>query len=247
MLNKELDLEPYRAALERDGRVVIPDFLEPAAADRVYQSLDTEVPWRLAFFDNRRYGRDAHVQVTQAEFAALPPGQARALRAEVMRQAREGYQYLYQFYNLDAGEPGGESAGETLYRLRDELRSPESLAMYRELTGDPALDDVYAHATLYLAGNFLKTHEDVTGWDDRRYAYVLGMTKDWHPDMGGVLQFLDEEGGVVDTCVPGYNSLTLFKVPTPHLVSTVAQWATGKRMAITGWLRARGESDKASG
>ena len=35
--------------------------------------------------------------------------------------------------------------------------------------------------------------------------------------------------------MPRYNTLSLFKVPAPHVVSLVAPWAQAPRLAITGW------------
>ena len=45
------------------------------------------------------------------------------------------------------------------------------------------------------------------------------------------------ERRVVDTFVPLWNSLSLFRVPQPHVVSLVAPWAGSPRYSITGWFR----------
>ena len=51
-------------------------------------------------------------------------------------------------------------------------------------------------------------------------------------------QFLDPSGRrVVDTFTPLWNSLSLFRVPQPHVVSLVAPWAGSPRYSITGWFR----------
>ena len=42
---------------------------------------------------------------------------------------------------------------------------------------------------------------------------------------------------VVDTFTPLWNSLSLFRVPQPHVVSLVAPWAGSARYSITGWFR----------
>ena len=42
---------------------------------------------------------------------------------------------------------------------------------------------------------------------------------------------------MVDTFVPLWNSLSLFRVPQPHVVSLVEPWAGSPRYSITGWFR----------
>ncbi|MGH8398608.1 MAG: 2OG-Fe(II) oxygenase family protein, partial [Gammaproteobacteria bacterium] len=64
---------------------------------------------------------------------------------------------------------------------------------------------------------------------------VLNLTKDWQADWGGLLQFLGEDGKVVDTFFPSFNSLMLFQVPMWHHVSYVTPFAGHGRYAITGW------------
>lgn len=55
-------------------------------------------------------------------------------------------------------------------------------------------------------------------------------------DWGGLLQFIDVDGQVLDTFLPRWNTLSLFAVPAGHAVSLVAPWARQDRLAITGWL-----------
>lgn len=233
------DLDRLTAALSRDGRVVVERVLAAEAADRLCDELRTRVPWRLAYRDTRVTGEHQQQLMTQAEFAALGPAGAQAFRAQVLRQAREHFQYLYHHFDLAGGRASGDPPDMFLYELLDYLEGTDFMEMIRTLTGTPELDQVYAHATLYSAGNFLKVHEDVTEGDDRRYAFVFGFTRDWHADMGGLLHFLDDDGRVVETVVPGFNSLTLFAVPTSHLVSMVAPWVERPRLAVTGWFKVK--------
>jgi Rps23 Pro-64 3,4-dihydroxylase Tpa1-like proline 4-hydroxylase len=37
--------------------------------------------------------------------------------------------------------------------------------------------------------------------------------------------------------MPGFNTMSLFRVPAPHRVAVVAADATGTRLSITGWFR----------
>ena len=237
MLNSALDTPALAAALRDRGRLVVQDVLNPEAAARVHAGLSSGVPWRLAFRDNRLDGRAAQKSLTQEAFRALGPGGGAAVSSTVMHQARDGFQYLYESFDIKGGRAAGEAPGHVLYELYDFLNGEDFLDFARQLTGDDELNDVYAHATRYLPGHFLKEHEDVTDWDNRRYAYVLGLTPDWPSDGGGLLYFHGPGGVVEETFLPGYNTLSVFAVPIPHSVSMVAPWVRQPRLAVTGWLR----------
>ena len=71
-------------------------------------------------------------------------------------------------------------------------------------------------------------------------AYVLNLAiDDWHPDWGGYLLFLDEEGDIAAGYRPRFNALNLFAVPQSHAVSYVPPFAPKVRLALTGWLSDR--------
>jgi SM-20-related protein len=239
LLNPDLDIESLSRRLAGTGRIVIRDVFTPDAARRIHEELATGIPWRLAYLDTRVTGEHQNQQLTQEQFVAMGPQKAAALRGMIFIQARDSFQYLYQHFNLGGGQLTGETQGLFVSDLMDYLRGEDFQGFARRLTGVEELDDIYAHATLYTAGNFLKVHEDVTASDDRRFAYVFGFTRNWQADMGGLLHFLDDRGRIVETLVPGFNMLTLFRVPTSHLVSMVAPWVREPRLAVTGWLRVR--------
>lgn len=236
MLRADLDIGALGASLQANGRLVISDVLDTEVATRLRDCLDHSLPWALAYRDVRYSPEHQSQRLSQADFQALGPGRAAALRAEILVQARDYFQYLYQYFNIGEGMRSGQPAGLYLYEFYNFLQSDEFLEPIRKLCATPELNKVFAHATLYTAGNFLKVHEDIVADRDRRYAYVLGLTHGWQADMGGLLHFLDDHDRITATIVPRFNSLTLFAVPARHLVSTVAPWVTTPRLAITGWL-----------
>jgi Rps23 Pro-64 3,4-dihydroxylase Tpa1-like proline 4-hydroxylase len=236
VLHPDLDIAALAATFAASRRLVIPRIFEPDYAEQVYAGLLADVPWRLSFRDNRLPGKAAQKSLTREDFAALGREGARALHNTVVQQAAEGFQYLYESFDIAGGRAAGEAPGSVLYDVLDDLRGEDFLGFARRLTGETAINDVYAHATRYLPGHFLKEHEDVTEWDDRRYAYVLGFTPGWPADAGGLLYFHDEDG-VAATFMPGYNTLTIFAVPVRHSVGLVAPWVRQPRLAVTGWLR----------
>jgi Rps23 Pro-64 3,4-dihydroxylase Tpa1-like proline 4-hydroxylase len=236
MLNDQLDPAALAQEFSPGGRMVIRDIFDLEMAGQIHNCLMNEVPWRLAYRDTRVSGSNQEQQLTQEQFKAMGAQKAAALRAQVFHQAKDHYQYLYQHFNIGGGQETGECPELLLYKLFDYLRGPEFMEFARTLTGDTEINDVYSHATMYTAGNFLKLHEDVSDSDDRRFAYVFGFTRDWQADMGGLTHFLNKDGAVVETFVPDFNTLTIFAVPVSHLVSQVSPWVRRRRLSVTGWL-----------
>ena len=91
----------------------------------------------------------------------------------------------------------------------------------------------------YRPGQFLRMHDDKSHDEDRAFAYVINLGRNWEADWGGLLQFVDDRQNVVETFTPHWNSLSLFRVPQAHQVSQVAPWAGDHRYSITGWFRQR--------
>jgi len=232
MISNELDIEPYRARLRALGRVQIPGFLQEDAAQRLHACLRDEVPWETA-------------QRTDAPpLPGLPvaatPGSAEdaALLQAVSERARDGFEFYFDRYRMIDARRDGQDPHLVLHAVVDFLNSEPFLQFARHLAGDPAIRMVSAIAVRYRNGHFLRVHNDKAASEERSCAYVINLAREWQPDWGGLLQFLDAgERRVVDTFTPTWNSLSLFRVPQPHVVSQVAPWAREPRLSITGWFR----------
>lgn len=231
MFNEAIDIAAVRASLAREGRAQVTDYMQPQAAERLRQCLQDEVPWTLALRDGsgpRTIDREA--------YSAMPAQAVEALLREVADSARGGeYRFAYDSYMMVRAYKEGRDPGLLLHRILELFNSPDYIAFIRALTGDEGVQRVNAQATRYRRGHFLRYHTDIDSNEGRRFAYVLNLSRDWRPDWGGLLQFIDDGGQVVDTFLPRWNSLSLFKVPAGHAVSLVAPWADQDRLAITGW------------
>lgn len=232
MINNDLLLEPWRARLRAHGRVQIPGFLQEPSALRLHQCLSEEVPWETA--------QRSDAVLADGQDRSPPPGSAAdevALAATCLR-AREGFEFYFDRYRMIDARRDGTDPQLVLHAVVDFLNSPQFLEFARQLTGDPAIRMVSAIGVRYRAGHFLRAHNDLANDEDRAFAYVINLSRQWSPDWGGLLHFLDpEQRRVVDTFTPLWNSLSLFRVPQPHVVSLVAPWAGSARYSITGWFR----------
>lgn len=232
-LNPDLDLEAAARAFAERGRIHLPDVLAPEAADRIYLGLaGADAMW----------ARSTIVKGEVREFdlawlESLPPAEKAAMRADRILRARNGFQFDFDNFRLSDAALQGARFGQASEPVFDFLNSPEFLAFARRLTGDDRIAFIDAQTTRYRAGHFLTLHHDDKPGHDRLYAYVLGFTRDWRADWGGLLAFLDADGHVEQAWTPAFNALNVFRVPTPHLVTQVADYAGGDRLSITGWMR----------
>ncbi|HET8817946.1 MAG TPA: 2OG-Fe(II) oxygenase family protein [Xanthomonadaceae bacterium] len=226
MINNDLDLAPWRRELLARGRVQVRDFLQPDAAARLHACLRDEVPWIVG----ERNQPDRPAPAFGAPDPALQDAYARAA---------DGFHFAYDRYLMVEALKAGRDPGLVLHSVLAFFNGPQFLEFIRWFGNDPSINMVGAQATRYRHGEFLRQHDDRHEDEGRRYAYVLNLSREWEADWGGLLQFVDARGNVIDTFVPRFNSLSLFKVPAGHIVTTVAPWAKEPRLAITGWWHAK--------
>lgn len=228
MISNTLELEHFQRKLHADARVQVREFLQPGAADALATCLLQEVPWQLAERStgaSRTSGRGAY-----PDDAAL-----QALLGIAYERASEQYQFAYDSYMLVRAAKEGWDPQLLVHHLLPFFNDSQFITFARCLSGDPGIERVSAQCTRYRSGHFLMPHEDLDEQEGRRYAYVLNLSRDWRADWGGQLQFLDDNDTVLDTFLPNWNSLSLFRVPQRHQVTLVSPWARQPRLAITGW------------
>ena len=228
----ELDVGLCRRTFQHCGRIHIPGVLEAASADWLHNVLQNEVPWQVHFNEGGR-NYDLH----RDQVAVLPESKRIMLTEQLTRNATARFQYL--FHNYPISDAVLQNAGAlAIHDFHTFVNAPHTIKFIQEITG--ALDISYAdcQATRYQAGQFLTTHNDDLEGKDRRVAYVFNFTRNWRPDFGGLLLFLDEQGHVEEGYLPLFNSLNLFRIPAHHCVSYVTPFANGCRYSISGWFRA---------
>jgi Rps23 Pro-64 3,4-dihydroxylase Tpa1-like proline 4-hydroxylase len=232
LLNPALDLASLAVAFADEGLVQIEQALRPEVADLLHQTLARDVPWSLAYRD-----ATGPRKLWAEELAALDTDARKALDAEILAIAREAFQFRYDSFMMVTAYKEKRHTDLVLHRVIEQLNSPAWLRAMRTITGFATIRRSDGQATRYVAGHFLRQHNDLHEDDGRLCAYVINLTRNWPADWGGLLQFLDEDGEVTRTLMPRFNTVSLFRVPAQHCVSPVAPYATGARYAITGWLR----------
>lgn len=233
-LNAALDVPTLAARFQDAGRIQIESVLTPPSADMVYELLARQTPWGLASWEDgkaRFYRRE--------ELARMSPEERAAIRQRVMREARDGYQFLYHCFPMLNAFKEGWGRGHPLIRFLEFINTDVVLDLVRAVTGVPSLIKADAQATFYAPNDFLNQHNDFFPGEEARIAYVFGFTKSWNPNWGGYTQFFDEAGQIACGLAPRFNVLTLFRIPVSHSVAPVAPFAGAPRLSITGWFRDR--------
>lgn len=222
------DVSGYR----EKGRIQLRDILDAASANAIHESLRTHKKWNLVYaFDGK------HMAGSESAILQWPAAQRRKLEKAIHMQAAQGFQYyfasipIYEIYHERL------LPGHFFNELFEFLNADEVISLVRTVTGDDTIDFADAQATRFGPGHFLTSHDDDLAGKNRRAAYVLNLTPVWRQDWGGALQFYNSEGNIAEAYMPGFNLLTLFRVPADHSVGIVAPFATASRYSITGWFR----------
>jgi len=234
-INARLDAYELSQRFTKADRLQIEDFLELPDARKLAESLET-LDWRLVLNSGSR-----HVDLHPRQLAALQPAQQAAILAEVKKNAVHHFQYLYENLPVHDMIEAGQLDHRLLKIAYDTMNSAAVRDFLAKVTGERT-DFCDMQATRFLPGHFLTIHSDNAVGKNRKLAYVLSLTGGWSPTWGGQLQFLDGRDQITASFMPRFNALSVFKVPTPHHVSQVANFAPKGRISLTGWYRTREEA-----
>ena len=233
MLNPDLDPNALAAQFRLDDRVRIRGLLDPAVADRAAEICRNRLPFNFLFNLN---GRN---QVwTNADVSRKSAEELQRIQRDIWSEAQRGIGFQYGGYAMRmADRNSGDEALDYLHGLFDFLNSAEMLDFIMQVTGSNELVSADAQYTRYIPGQYLTRHRDVVEAQGRKFAFVLGFSRNWHPDWGGLLQFFEEDGTPRDAWAPEFNCLNVFATRHIHSVTYVTPFAGEPRLSLTGWFR----------
>ena len=232
-LNPEIDLEMHAKAYRENGLVQIPNIFEQPTFDAIYKMLYAGMPWRHLLTD----ANDQPVHFSEEEWAGLDPQRRAALMRDALKRASENRGFHYFTYPMIEAYLKGWEKGHPIHQVTELINSPTFLDLGRIVTGVDRITKADAHACQYNPGHYLTRHIDEGEDRERRAAYVLGFTKGWQPDWGGLLLFLKDNQDIDFGFLPRFNNLTIFDIKYLHTVTQVSSFAAAPRLTITGWFR----------
>ena len=231
-LNPSVDLDAAVATYNARGIVQINDIFEADTAEAIRNMLAGQLSWRLLLTDPN----SKPVHYSGEEWARLSSDQQSNILSDVTARAQKNEGYFYLTYPMIEGYIKGWDPGHPIHQISELINSAPFLEVGRRLTG-AAITKADAHACQYTPGHFLTRHIDYGQDHERRAAYVLGFTKDWQPDWGGLLLFLKENQDIEQGFLPRFNNLTIFDIDYLHTVTQISSFAGAPRLTITGWFR----------
>lgn len=240
-LNPNLDIAQLSSHFAQYKRIRIENVLTEDSAEALLRTLKEVTAWRLAYTDNE----SNVVTLSHAETKDLSASQSQNILSTVYSRASSRYQFVYKYFPIiDAMKEGSITENSMLHQIGGFLNSSEFIKFARTLCRHDTLVKIDPQATLYEANHFLSLHDDKGDARDnsdgsvRRFALVLGFTKNWSVNWGGEISFFDSPNAAsAEAWYPGFNTLTIFEVPALHRVSPIAPFAPKGRYSITGWLR----------
>ncbi|WCT72437.1 2OG-Fe(II) oxygenase family protein [Sphingomonas naphthae] len=234
-LDPSLDGDRLAARYAAEGVVVIDGWLAGDGAARLHADLRGRGDWRQIVSS----GDTGGYELDRATRAGMSEAQRAQLDTAIYAAARYGFQYRFETIRVPDDEAARAAEGGLLADLARFLSGGAVRDLLRRITGAEDIAFADAQATAYSPGDFLTGHDDAVAGKNRRAAYVLGLTPQWRTEWGGLLLFHGQDGRVRGI-EPGFNRLSLFRVPQMHSVSEVTRAAAYRRYSITGWLRAAG-------
>jgi len=230
-LNPNLDAASLRSLFNQLGRIRIDQFLAGTSADQICEALQTELHWELLFLD-----ADERNSIDWNDFHNLPAQRQTMLLDKIQEQVTAGsFQLLLCWHNLDEKHVAEIDPESKVVAAVEFLRGDAFMSFTRAITGTN-VTSISASASWYRPGHFLLPHTDGVGNEDRKLAYVLNLSRDWIASWGGLLQFHNSHGEIVDSLLPVFNSLSIFRVGPHHSVSRVEATSEQPRLAISGWI-----------
>jgi len=215
----------FASNFDRNGILTMANILPGDLANSMYEEFD-KVTWILEIKD-----------YSQRESLAIPLSEVTNSDnlVEVL-YSRKHHIDLNDLFFIRLTASAADLKTKSLKQIVDFLNSDRFIGSCRAIVGMDDINRAWVEATCYDKGCFLGTHLD-DHHPDNRVAFVLNLTRNWRLDWGGLLLLQKTPGTQPLLLPPLWNSLTLFRVPVSHTVTSVAQHAKERRYSITGWLR----------
>jgi Rps23 Pro-64 3,4-dihydroxylase Tpa1-like proline 4-hydroxylase len=234
MINHDLNIPEHSESFARDKSVQIFDFLEKEESIKLYDWLNSDMPedWWFTSIVGAKDGSRNKLEKIQ-----IKPD-TKKLRDIKIKEASETFLNGGWSYVFDRTVYHDTKCNCIECQFIKFLRSQDMLEFIKSVTGIDAQKLTHVFSSRYLSNFFLSPHPDSK---HGKIGFVYSLSKDWRPEWGGNLHFMDEDYRTVTrTVVPVFNKLTLFdisaKAGVPHYVSHVVPNVKVKRLSITGWF-----------
>ena len=225
-INPGLDIGKAKLDYSQHQRTNLTELLPQNQLTKLSELVQTVVNYKQAFFINNQYHQSSYEKLR-----ALPPQESQTLLKQVYEHAAKGIGFWY------GREEISNSSDEEIQSFLNWLNSESIIDLIKNISGIDEITCVSAQVTRFLPGDFLTRHQDDVGDEKRRIAYSFGLSPNWHPDWGGLLQFFEKDGTPTEAWSPNFNTMNLFDVKHVHSVTSITPFSPVPRFAISGWFK----------
>lgn len=230
-----MKVSEYKKKFDEEGFVVLPNFLNEEELSLAISNVELGGDWWLSTAPKDIENTSSKDYIKNTQWTKFSGGESgweevdTELKRiyELKRHHPETYTYGFmRTSNMELISPFQDLLGKKFKEISD-------------IVSIPITEFFSCFLSSYHRGCYLNDHTDefVDEENIPKLAFILNLTKGWHPTKGGLLFILNDDETIGGVAVPTYNSLVLLKLPRRHFVSEVAQPTQGTRQAFTGWLR----------
>lgn len=213
-----------------NSRVQISDFLDNETSEQLLNLFQTQVKWKVAISTDK----------SQPQFLDQNSAFLYKLAEDARKRSNKIFQYVYNCLPMYGEHIEQLKKTPYLWSIYEFLNSDLFIGFVSEITNNTNLERSDGHLAQYKGGHFLGYHLDTAKKEEqgtRKVAFTIGLTKDWRHDWGGHTLFFS--GTPMTFYKPMFNTLTLFSVPQPHLVTPISKYVSTPRNSIAGWVHSR--------
>ena len=196
MIQPNLSLEAATQDFAAKGRCRIEGFLDSEIAEQLYKVLSEKTEYDVAYACS-----PTPRLVSAKSWRAMDATGRRALQQQLTERASEGQGYVYCTFLRKGREAAATREPEFLEDVFSFWRGDSVRQLVHTVTGLRSTD-AESQFTRYTAGQYLTRHRDALDGNKRQLAFVLSLSKQWHPDWGGLLHFYEEDGEVQEVWTP---------------------------------------------
>lgn len=231
LINSQIIPESYKDEFINKGSVIIRDFLLDEHIEKLNKFFNDSMPndWWYSSTCPGTEGKVKYIRNLESNQPVIDK------EKEFAENVFNSGGYAYHFYR-SIGDHYATCVCEECW-FRDWLKSDEIISFLEKVSGFKLTSFSTMFASKYSSGCFLGPHHDDTLG---KVGFVLQLTKNWLPQWGGILHFLNDNLNRIEYSEsPTFNTLTLFHIPEGtgkwHYVSHVAPGITKNRIAYSGW------------
>ena len=238
-INRRIDAGSLRSEFNERGRVRVQNFLQVDGAVALYNAM-RRVRWRTLVVSKEKLMGTVPFQDVEPETDRM-----------ALELAHEGVGLGFaSVYDADSpfsedgicDEADSNCGNSVLEGFQEFLSSLDFIGFVNRVTGVEDLERVTCQSTRFRSGHFV-LFNSATALSDktrkRRICFHLGLTADWKPEWGGLLEFRNQHDKSIEAFVPCFNTLDLFLVPQGYWISSVAAFAPAMRLAVSGRIYAK--------